>query len=751
MATSLATLDPQILGLILSYRSVSYASLPLWICGNKSLQRKLSLGVTRVVLKNRLEGEVPSFPSFLIYLRNLRKLSIKRSNLKIRNEHQVWKIVRRLSPTLQRLSLEYRHNRCHFYKDDSETRNTFLDLGALLDSAYQNSSPEASTCSKPTIDVLDASDWTIGAAFPLLSKFKLCGDQLSSSLDIAPLLTPTLTSFDYEFPTRRYIAFEAFIDCLPVSLLRLRLRGIPAELESTTWVSKLPPNLISLTCSFPIASMVETHAVDIARRLPRSITHLNFSLSWGIPLPQLLAPQDFSLLPPAIQSFPLSSTNDLSGSSDCPAILERFESIREFGDDMFSDFELKMDAIPRLPASIRCLHIRTDITDATPNSWPAQLRSLQLVLTGDVIPRNAFPSHLLHLSIEQGTASLNMADISFLPRTLLKLDCPIADLDDETLAFPPNLTVLRSPLAALPTLDPPTIQLHVDGKMLEKELDLSDATHRRLMGLHRKAITALPIHKLPKTLKMLQFPTLLPASQLVHLPPGLQTLHITDFFEDADFDPTDKTLIAAIDNAHRIGCKEGLCSSVLNSSSQPATSPTRASIAGLLPRSLHYLSFDCSSDLPNFDWERLPERLTSLCMNSAEPMDAHFLLVAPLKYLKICVANVKEVKDEHIKALPRRMDYLPSSAVGDTSQLTLRAVLHLPPGLHPSTIAESPSSNYELGHKLLLKRKASLNDCDFKAYDRYTSFDETLITELMRPKRGSNSLGTWSSNSYWNE
>lgn len=81
---SLAELPVEVLGAMLSLSSTSFLTLTLWQCGDSTLNRKLTQGVTKLDLKRREEEEddeendqsVPKLPSLLFQLPNLRHVSL---------------------------------------------------------------------------------------------------------------------------------------------------------------------------------------------------------------------------------------------------------------------------------------------------------------------------------------------------------------------------------------------------------------------------------------------------------------------------------------------------------------------------------------------------------------------------------------------------------------------------------------------------------------------------------------------------
>ena len=267
--TSLSHLSSDVLGLMIDSSRSFYVYLRLYLCGNMSLNSKLSSGVTRIKLECREHYRFSRFPRSILSLRNLRRLTIKSTNNVLDNPLEWRSILNSLPPTLERLKLCFPESEMSLL--DYAPHATEDDLTYIYKHYPQGQSR-----------LID-----IGALFPHLHTLKI--DDSSDLNEIVPQdylgLPPTLTFLG--------LGLQLELSC--ISLLPRSLTHLDADLYyiqadpsalAQAW-SLAPPNLqtVRSICfgninpSFLPLSLTETNLQtslnpEFARSLPRNLRTL---------------------------------------------------------------------------------------------------------------------------------------------------------------------------------------------------------------------------------------------------------------------------------------------------------------------------------------------------------------------------------------------------------------------------------------------------------------------------------------------
>lgn len=596
---------------IVSTRDTSYATIKLWLCGNKKLNAKLSNGISLIELRGHPFGSC-RFPRIVLELRKLRHLSIFSVDSLVENQFEWPKIIRSLPNTLESLAI-YSH-------EDVDCLMNFREEATSRDIRHLTPAHRPQPgLSKSKSAMIRRYDPKWSHSEPLL------GTQIvwtvyprgeSEFIELETLFprlhTLTLDTNPLSYEPIYEVSSDLFV-VLPTSLTRL---DVPIHLEydksNTTVLARLPPNIIFVKeSSSPnrIAGVTPTEASDVIRR-------------------------DLANAPTSLQSFRHSSDLELE-SSECwlpKSLLEVKWSDR--------DLHLSPSVARTMPPNVHTLsirHINTESYENTHTNWVADIPRSVAALTienpfteqtadfdafigflppnltllnldgpwiePDVLPHLPQTLKTLVVSVSSSIEAQNEDDISWLSPSVLPpsitdltlkwtekvsfeftfgelqlAHCSLLLENDESddpftlmlrptdvYSFPSSLTVLRLIHLGIEPFEegehPPTTEL------LPK-----------LEHLVADAISFEMIKLLPKGLESLDVGTIIdcPPSLFQLLPPALKTLHISTE-ESEDFDAFNQDF-------------ESLPS--LNSFSTPQSLPS--SILRKLPRTLKHLRIDIS-------------------------------------------------------------------------------------------------------------------------------------------------------------
>ena len=698
---SLSSITPDLLGFILAFDSVNYASLPLWLSGNKALQHQLAAGVTKVVLKNPAKYSICRVPIYLQELRHLRDLELERKDEFIMHPGLAWRTLSRLNPGLTRL--------CLVYSKSFESLDPYA--GTDLNNLFEPTETPTSSVEEPR--------WTLKQAYPHLQTLEI-HDRTDWNATVFEGLPSSLTSLSTHVPIEED-EFKAFLAALPHSLVRLVLynapTGTPIE-ERLALLSHQQWQYLDLHDS------PDTY-LEPQVNLPPTLTELSSNGNIEMTVAQINA------LPPGLTSLDQlqSSENEISGDGDSSngsryPTFGHLKALTSIGQGYTSGPHMTPETIRTLPPGITNLHLIADLQNIRREDWPVGLVSLRWTALTNHFPIAELPSRLVRLSIYSDSSTLTSSSISLLPRTLTLLNWSFGALDEEEIHFPPNLRYLDlTTTHAWVNIEPFDVLVDEEEESEEEEedsgeeiddgnneedeeagenedgdaepkaleddtqeeineqegslaqedaeekprrqilvpFDIRETEHYKFMPNRPKVTTCFPFHSLPQGLVIFYFPCMIPASKLKDLPPRLEALVADDIFEDSEFDSKSPENLAYMHRVYEIGKREAGG----NWEKDFVLSPLQAqeaSPASLLPRTLTTWHLTGDSMTFSMDWPRIPPRLASLQFgrwNSAfRPIPADFFLLAPLSCLNHLEVHVSDLRDVHIRALSRKLEWL---------------------------------------------------------------------------------------------
>lgn len=620
----------EILGHILSFSGLCAMPLPLWLCGCKALQQKLSSSVRSLELESQ-ESTLPvRLPSFIGSLRALLSLSIDRSDFPLHLEEEAAHTIRMLNPSLKVLKLQVSN-----WKEILLATAPTSPLTAEADSKSAFSDPSRSSIRESAFK-----------RFQSLTELELSktGDAEVSWIKDLP---PTLTSLTCGFQSQE-TPVEQVIAALPRSLAFV---GVYSK-----------PNLGGSVPSFIGAALG------------------NFSSDWPLTNHLSLCPS-VNTLRWIGESAALNCSEEML--TNLPPNITRFIGAACFrlsvkGRQYYSDVAMNVGILPdnvikqmslletynmrythwdrasirQLPRySLKQLGCVIDWTDIQADDWPPSLKTLMAAASPmknrqtTALPI-AFPPSLTELTlVEPFDSSL----FALMPRTLRCLALQtekfnFTDLKD--ISFPPFLTDLSlhgcvtlifkdrsnssktelgdhsSVATSLATLNHPN---HVSApqQLQPKQSSLPPQNPQVL-----EIFASFPFHSLPAGLVLLAISrSQVPFSMVQYLPPCLHTLWCM-LIQDADFNPEDPTLIKRVRVLAEEGRKMGVFDGdFYRDSSLPSPPPiTRATIPALLPRTLTSLVLFSE---PLEGLKDLPTRLKDLCLKTYQPAHPSFLYHIP--------------------------------------------------------------------------------------------------------------------------
>lgn len=651
------SLPTQIFDLILSYEGLSQAAMHLWLSGDARMQNKIR-GITLVDLQSTSDYALDSFCSFILELPKLRRLTLDRGSGRMIKSHALASQLKKLPPSLTQLSLRVQNSASFLTNDYAPNLSSIFESDGT-----------------PTIECV----WSMETAFPQLHTLEL---RHSRNFDLL-MLPSSLTSLTLRLYLNIDHVVEHFYRHLPRQLLHLDLQGLGTT-KSFGHLVDLPPNLTTLTSD---VSLTDAHQnfqdfYDTVR-LPQTLTHLESEVLI------VRTRDDLELLPASLTTLG-------------PVFFEQFISYDEIGLHLphLTSLDLKQmyaftpSVIRKLPHSLISLYLRMNMEHIAAGDWPKGLKKLVLYGNCSNVRGSAMPSNLTSLKIE--VVPISATDLSHLPRTLRLLTCFVTQNLDEC-DFPPNLTSLsltdRSNTAvAWITMK----RTHITYSYTDKERTLHPTTG--LSGDQKticipfnppptrfvdgeKVARCFPYSRLPRTITELRTNAILPASQLKHLPPRLKALQVDMIFKDADYHPNSSAEIDAMHSILQIGKREGIQESFAFSTLKPSStdipSPT---LSILLPRTIRELTVSKFFSPGRSEILHLPPNLTHLAINHPHDIlksdDFYDLLkLNALTFLKI---NIERLTDEHIKALPQKLQLTQFWIPPNATPLTDRAALYLP-------------------------------------------------------------------------
>ena len=524
MLLLLQDLPSELIDAILSFDSVTHKSLALFLCGSKTLNRKLFVGVRSVEFKVEKEFVLVAIPSYLTFLRSL-------CVLRIQAHHQISriafsaKILRSLSPTL--VSFEIRGQKA--VPDD-------FALSLLVDPPISGFAPP----------VYAPAHYNVASVFPALETLVLptnCSISAPAIITLPESLTELSCSLDYVVEPILYKA-------LPKSFKHLRLH-MPTDVAH--W-HLLPPNLQTFAT---VGSKCGAIPPEYLKTLPQTLTQSimggsKFSLSY------------VSSLPPGVKNMTAYSTKETDIESLFRALPPQLEwlgpmSVREY----------PISAIRLLPKTVSFLGTCFNIDGMLASDLPPRLTHLTISGTlSKFTVENArvLPPTLTELNIASRTLLMHEA-MPHLPAALRLLEATLErryshNLNDfETVSYPPNVETLtlngdlaiKPPASICSTFD----FLHQSVLcccVLPTSFQNSVRQFAEAFTDHRLPFLVIAAGlfkaRLPHTLRTLEMSTYnLPYSAVSNLPDQLQVLLVLGIYDD-EGDQTPEPMTDASPQAH---------------------------------------------------------------------------------------------------------------------------------------------------------------------------------------------------------
>ena len=627
MVFPLLSLPIQLFDAILSYGGLSQTAMYLWLSGDIRMQRQLQ-GITSVALSDPNRHSLARFCSFILQLPKLRRLVLDRSENKLFKSDIVGDMVKRLPTSL------------------TELRFTFANSSASLADEYvQNISSLYEDDVKPHREC----SWSLSSAFPQLSVLEM---GLSSSFSVSTLPHSLTTLVLY---LRLNLQQDVpFYPNLPRQLLNLELHG-EVNSEQFRPIRDLPPTLTSFIPYYRANNHFFT-----CENLPSSLTYLD-------PMTAFVNTRgDLMKLPPTMTAMGRLFTEEFDCYEEIGTVMP---NLRSLDLDEIQPSQATPSMIRSLPSTLTKLLLRTDLEHLVPTDWPQSLKKLKLYRNSLNFRVDALPLNLTRLWLERANP-VTAADISRLPRSLLRLNCYVKENIDEC-DFPPMLSHLGLYELSLP-LDALWVDMerqYIEIECTEEEIwqqnindhylsedrktariplnSASIATHRFLEG--EKVAKCFPFASLPRSITQLRTNAIIPASQLKHLPPRLKDLSSYVIFKDAEYLPNDSAEINAMHSIMRIGEGEG----VKEKFDWQQLAST--SISSLLPRTLQEIVVSWFFSPGHQEIRHLPPNLSQVQIQAPRfhtwdrDSLSEFLKLEKLTRLDI---NAEELTDEQCEAVP---------------------------------------------------------------------------------------------------
>lgn len=692
MALQLVAFPAEIVGLILDLSDMSCSTMQLWKCGNRALQRLIAQGVTRLCFVDHRGLTLSRFPIFVENLNALRELTIDRDYRPLLASTDVWKSIRKLTPTLKKLELRYANS----YRA--------LHLPRLDWDVIENAYFEEKLSTSLIHAVPDA--WSVKEAFPTLESLDVFGQNCFAIADLQSL-PPTLTSLGWRVPTLDFGKTQEHIEALPRGLLRLKTYCENSPEPAPTW-RHLPRGLTYLEHAYENSTF--SVPVDEMQHLPPTLTETkNVFYVW----PNL---EHLSLLPTGLTEL---ECNVFEYEQSQQPDLTKFTSLKSFGTGHYEYIELLPQTIRALPSSIIYLRTQVNIDELEQKDWPCSMTKLKVRVPNGNFAFDALPSNLVYLKLAYSMSlplAVDLKLLANLPRTLRTLSCSCKSLI-KSISLPPGLTQL----SLLPVLGEDDwctfLPVGTEDAPSTEEINANSA-----LSCHRPRVkTCFPFQDLPPSITKLRIDSYLPASRLKFLPKALEKLRVFSISEDVDFDPSDALNLRATAEVHAVGRAHGICDF-------PDCSTT-TSIAALLPRTLKSLNAELRHSQP-FNWKAMPTRLERLQIDTICPTD--LLLDLKLDHMQSCDLKLSHrPSDEHFKALPRHLHRfwfsIANPHYGERPPLSRQAILHLCPDSISSWL---PSDLYSDWKALTKLRNDAMLNSDPKVLTRLLSLDASILEDL---------------------
>lgn len=660
------SLPLELFDLILSFETLSAGVLRLWQTGDRSIQHRISNGVSTIDLRATTTFSTNRLPKLLPHLRALRELTINREWSGLLGHQHTLSTFRELPPSIQSLRLRWRSSNDLFFPPDD------------LIARYRSLSDTSST---------DTSEWTIKKALPHLETLEFHGIQ-NWTFHHFECLPSTLTSLEISTEKTNDLSV---IPLLPRQLLSVRLliTALPSALD----IRQLPPTLTSQRIWWSLKYPQRTGDVafhsEVVDSFPKTLTE--------VPRLEHFPAASLARLPPRLVKLALSNSEELIDLPNLASILPDLTDL-EVGSCTIS-------TINGLPSGVTQINLTLPNGDQTACHWPKSLNWLGMWRQKETFNPSVVPSWVTTLRVD----SLITSTVSLLPKTLTILEFTAIEYT-ETIDFPPGLKDLSI------VLNEENEWLRFAQNSKTAELDGRAgpqlvATDANLNGA--KVERCFPFEHIPSGVTLFEMIGKIPASRLKYLPSRLKTIYITDIFEDADFDRHGATEIALMKANFEIGRQEGVREIV------SLEELTTASSVALLPRTLTDLSMDCNESFVEAnatDWRLAPPALRNLTFRATKGPIASELLSIPHASMIYLTVALREASDEHLKALAEWKLQYSSCTFVDSLPLTAR---YLPLYM----FIGSSDNQFKADHSALQKLRAKhLLDDDPTEFLRLTTW-----------------------------
>lgn len=626
MAESLLDLRPHLIDRILSYNESTHLSLPLWLIGNRRLHALLSDSVTFVELQNHRRLDYVRLPKYLMNLGSLRHLLVDRIWFRgygaVYDLERTKEVLTGLSKSLESLMLRFTNSHAFFFP----------------------AAPEFT----PRI--------SIEATFPELTRLQLdlCTVWTSKQLTILPnSLTELHVCIDST-------DMNSSLGALPSQITRLVLRLASSTRTlalSPSFFEQIPPHTRELIV-YSNAPRVEFNAKYLAK-MPQSLT--------------AIAQRDLiGFSPPLgvgsiaeIQENTLPNECIIHWTPDCGPLVPPYLAHIHIPDLPKQDCAQALAALPKDLKSIVCRAppMKPKLLHALPQSlismnvsfhaaskfkltdFPPKLKSLA-ISSYQVTDR--FIASLPPLTRFTVFSRIPMKYMDLLPRTITILHVSFLDFENNV-DFPPNISQFTCYSSILTLYEYPEDDKDPKGrKKLKKKMMEEKQAHPQLAAPPAcRLFQCFPVMCLPRNLQHFYAPTgRIAASRLIHLPPNLRQLTLHSIIFDAEFKPTDESMILAA----RHMLEEARETSFYDFRISPSEEP-QVTIFDLLPRSLTVLTLERAPKMGPLAYGRLPKGITTLELVTPGGEEADALLHIPSIQLRNLLFLADRIYDRHLKAV----------------------------------------------------------------------------------------------------
>lgn len=662
---------PDIVGQILGYDDTLYLSLTLWLVGDRRLHALLASGVHFVQLVNTADlAFLKMLPRYLTNLRALRHLIVNRAHLPLYEPLRTAEVLHGLPDTMETIILRF-----------TRSARTFLDMASVSTKPLSEEFPHLK---RLHMDINDTTTVDMIAGLPrtiLDLQLVVTGLLESLSIDIIRAMPESVT--DVTLVGIRSFLLEAF-NALPRQLrvLSLVTQGA-SELgwSDAAHYAALPRSLVALhqRRMTPIVSFGK-RAIDI-----------NFPFFWDASFGQAVPPNLSAMKVTNSLDSPVQSLRALSSS------IRSLELVHSALDPKI------LLALPRGLTELKGTTNKT-VKNWKPSDLPDGLQRLY-IRQGSSLSQTQLgflPKTLVVLTCH---AEFPMSFISHTPRTLTKMRIFVADCD-EFVVFPPHLVSLRIRGTNMITYayGPRTVETRKleekedkkakkmakeEAKKREKEENKREKEEKKLratvsvpthcVGRPKPPVgsyvsRAFPLSAVPRSVTKLELGMFaIPMSRLKDLPPRLRHLHFDYIVRDQDYDPSDpENLRAARQFMQEAGEPDSYAFDVLGSTQPQVT------LFDLFPRTITSLGYNGWIEADASAWSRLPPRLKQLLVWPQEDIDCDALFFMPKQHLEQLVLYVQDVKDEHVKAFPPRLQMLILTSAASPPSATIACIPFIP-------------------------------------------------------------------------